>query len=58
MAESGGASNGADAALVVEEIHKSFGSLEVLNGISLTDQVQDVISIRGSSGSGKSSFLR
>ena len=58
MAESGGASNGADAALVVEEIHKSFGSLEVLKGISLTAHEQDVISILGSSGSGKSTFLR
>ena len=58
MAESGGASNGADAALIVEGIHKSFGSLEVLKGISLTAHEQDVISILGSSGSGKSTFLR
>jgi arginine/ornithine transport system ATP-binding protein len=58
MAESGGASNGADAALVVEDIFKSFGSLEVLKGISLTAHEQDVISILGSSGSGKSTFLR
>ncbi len=58
MAESGSASNGADAALVVEGIHKSFGSLEVLKGISLTAHEQDVISILGSSGSGKSTFLR
>ena len=58
MVESGGASNGADAALVVEGIHKSFGSLEVLKGISLTAHEQDVISILGSSGSGKSTFLR
>jgi arginine/ornithine transport system ATP-binding protein len=58
MAESGGASNGAGAALVVEDIYKSFGSLEVLKGISLTAHEQDVISILGSSGSGKSTFLR
>ena len=44
--------------LVAEDIHKSFGSLEVLKGISLTAHQQDVISILGSSGSGKSTFLR
>jgi arginine/ornithine transport system ATP-binding protein len=44
--------------LVVEDIHKSFGSVEVLKGISLTAKEHDVISILGSSGSGKSTFLR
>jgi ABC-type histidine transport system ATPase subunit len=48
----------ADAALVVEDIHKSFGSVEVLKGVSLTALRGDVISILGSSGSGKSTFLR
>ena len=46
------------AALVVEDIHKSFGGSEVLKGISLTARDGDVISIIGSSGSGKSTFLR
>ena len=46
------------AALQVENLHKSFGSLEVLKGLSLTAQNHDVISIIGSSGSGKSTFLR
>ncbi len=45
-------------ALEVENIHKSFGSIEVLKGISLAAHNQDVISILGSSGSGKSTFLR
>lgn len=45
-------------ALVAEDIHKSFGSVEVLKGISLTAHDGDVISIIGSSGSGKSTFLR
>ncbi len=36
----------------------SFGDLEVLKGVSLTAQEGDVISILGSSGSGKSTFLR
>ncbi len=46
------------AALVAEDIHKHFGSLEVLKGISLTAEREDVISIIGASGSGKSTFLR
>jgi ABC-type histidine transport system ATPase subunit len=45
-------------ALEVTDIHKRFGSLEVLKGISLTAHDGDVISIIGSSGSGKSTFLR
>ncbi|WP_407670860.1 ABC transporter ATP-binding protein [Paraburkholderia franconis] len=48
----------ADHVLVVEDIHKSFGENEVLKGISLTAKKHDVISILGSSGSGKSTFLR
>ncbi|HET6522764.1 MAG TPA: ABC transporter ATP-binding protein [Geminicoccaceae bacterium] len=45
-------------ALVAEDIHKSFGALEVLKGVSLTAQQGDVIAMLGSSGSGKSTFLR
>lgn len=45
-------------ALVVEDIHKSFDTVEVLRGISLEAHDQDVIAILGSSGSGKSTFLR
>lgn len=48
----------AEAALVVEDLHKRFGQLEVLKGISLTARQGDVISMLGSSGSGKSTFLR
>ena len=48
----------AEAALVVEDIHKSFGDIEVLKGISITAGDGDVISMLGSSGSGKSTFLR
>ncbi len=46
------------AALVVEDIHKRFGDLEVLRGVSLEAREGDVISIIGASGSGKSTFLR
>lgn len=45
-------------ALVASNIHKSYGSHEVLSGVSLTAAPGDVISIIGSSGSGKSTFLR
>lgn len=45
-------------ALDVKDLHKSFGQNEVLKGISLTAHRGDVISIIGSSGSGKSTFLR
>ena len=45
-------------ALVVEDLHKSFGLLEVLCGINLVANNQDVVSILGSSGSGKSTLLR
>ena len=44
--------------LQVENIHKRFGSNEVLKGVSLSANAGDVISIIGSSGSGKSTFLR
>jgi len=44
--------------LQVENIHKRFGSNEVLKGVSLSARAGDVISIIGSSGSGKSTFLR
>ena len=44
--------------LVVEDLHKSFGQAEVIKGISLVAKRHDVVSILGSSGSGKSTFLR
>ena len=45
-------------ALRVHDMHKSFGPHEVLKGISMTAHEHDVIAILGSSGSGKSTFLR
>ncbi|OBX41602.1 ABC transporter ATP-binding protein [Moraxella catarrhalis] len=45
-------------ALDLQDIHKSYGPLEVLKGVSLTAYDGDVISILGSSGSGKSTLLR
>ena len=45
-------------AVEVVDIHKRFGDLEVLKGISMDAHKGDVISIIGASGSGKSTFLR
>ena len=45
-------------ALDVQRITKSFGAHVVLKGISLTAREHDVVAILGSSGSGKSTFLR
>jgi arginine/ornithine transport system ATP-binding protein len=44
--------------LQVQDLHKRYGSHEVLKGVSLAAKAGDVISIIGSSGSGKSTFLR
>ncbi len=41
-----------------EEVHKSFGRLEVLRGIDLEVAPKEVMCIIGPSGSGKSTFLR
>ena len=46
------------AALEVRDLHKYFGTHEVLKGIDMTAHKGDVISLIGSSGSGKSTFLR
>ncbi|WP_321840372.1 ABC transporter ATP-binding protein [Paraburkholderia bannensis] len=44
--------------LFVDSIHKKYGDHEVLKGVSLKANAGDVISVIGSSGSGKSTMLR
>jgi polar amino acid transport system ATP-binding protein len=44
--------------LRAEGVHKSFGRLEVLKGISLGVRAREVMCLLGPSGSGKSTFLR
>ncbi len=46
------------AQLTVTDLHKSYGTNEVLRGVSLSANGGDVISVIGSSGSGKSTCLR
>ena len=44
--------------VIVENLHKHFGSLKVLNGVDMTVSEGEVVCIIGPSGSGKSTFLR
>jgi polar amino acid transport system ATP-binding protein len=45
-------------ALLLENVHKSFGENEVLQGIDLTVEPHEVVCLIGASGSGKSTLLR
>jgi polar amino acid transport system ATP-binding protein len=46
------------AALVLDDVHKSFGKVEVLKGIDLSVAEHEVVCLIGASGSGKSTLLR
>lgn len=47
-----------DVLIKVDNLHKSFGNVEVLKGINAEIRKGDVIVVIGASGSGKSTFLR
>jgi lipoprotein-releasing system ATP-binding protein len=44
--------------IIAENIHKSYGSLKVLKGISLEIEKSKVVSILGASGAGKTTLLQ
>jgi polar amino acid transport system ATP-binding protein len=49
---------GLQAAVRIEDLHKSFGKLEVLRGVDLSVDEHEVVCLIGASGSGKSTLLR
>ena len=55
---SSGAPSTGEPVVVVEGLHKSYGALHVLKGVSLTVPRGEVVVMIGPSGSGKSTFLR
>ncbi len=57
-ADTAATADGRPEAIRIEGLHKSFGSLEVLKGVSLRACEGDVVAIIGGSGSGKSTMLR
>ena len=49
---------GPEPVLQCRDLHKSYGDIKVLQGVSATVHAGDVVSIIGPSGCGKSTFLR
>ncbi|MDR9393046.1 MAG: ATP-binding cassette domain-containing protein [Roseovarius sp.] len=47
-----------DPVIEISNLHKAYGALEVIKGVDITARKGDVVSLIGSSGSGKSTILR
>ena len=58
MTEAEKSASNDEGIIVCRDVHKWFGQLHVLKGVSLTVQPQEVLIIAGPSGSGKSTFIR
>ena len=42
----------------LRDIHKSYGQVEVLKGISLTVPARSIVTVTGASGAGKTTLLQ
>lgn len=51
-------STASDPVIVIDDVHQSFGEIEVLKGVSLSVRRGEVACIIGPSGSGKSTLIR
>lgn len=58
MASTTNAQRRPEASIVVSQLRKSYGALEVLRGVNMEVTPHEVLAIIGPSGSGKSTFLR
>jgi len=56
--QEGAEEDGSAPVVAVEDLHKSFGSQKVLNGITLTVRRGETLAVLGRSGTGKSVLLR
>jgi polar amino acid transport system ATP-binding protein len=54
----GAPGEGGEVIVAAADVHKSFGRLQVLKGVSLEVRQREVVVICGPSGSGKTTFLR